>query len=39
VQSVLSNNFVRGAVSGIGAVNVLGALSDLAALLTRKPAS
>ena len=30
VQAVLTNNFVRGAVSGLGLVNVLAALGELA---------
>jgi hypothetical protein len=30
VRDVLTNNFVRGAVSGLGLVNVLAALAELA---------
>ncbi|MEZ5420685.1 MAG: hypothetical protein R2708_25540 [Vicinamibacterales bacterium] len=37
VRSVVTNNFVRGAVTGLGAVNVLAALAELAALVRRRP--
>jgi hypothetical protein len=37
MREVLTNNFVRGAVSGLGLVNVLAALGELADLfLTRR---
>lgn len=39
VRAIVINNYVRGAISGLGAVNVLGALSELATLVTRRPAS
>jgi hypothetical protein len=37
MEAIVTNNYVRGAVTGLGAVNVLTALADLAALLRRKP--
>jgi hypothetical protein len=37
IEAIVTNNYVRGAVTGLGAVNVLAALADLAALLRRKP--
>lgn len=37
VHAVVSNNFVRGAVTGLGAVNVLAALAELAVLVRRRP--
>lgn len=39
VEAVVVNNYVRGAVTGLGAVNVLAALADLAALVRRRPVS
>lgn len=36
VQAVVTNNYVRGAITGLGAVNVLAALADLAALVRRR---
>lgn len=33
IRAVLTNNFVRGAVSGLGLVNVLAALAELAEML------
>ena len=36
VQSIVNNNYVRGAITGLGAVNVLAALTDLAALVRRR---
>lgn len=36
VQAVVTNNFVRGAITGLGAVNVIAALTDLAALVRRR---
>ena len=29
LDAVVTNNYVRGAITGLGAVNVLGALADL----------
>ncbi|MGE0815218.1 MAG: hypothetical protein AB7O28_25355 [Vicinamibacterales bacterium] len=37
VAAIARNNFVRGAVTGLGAVNLLAALTDLAALMRRRP--
>ncbi|MFN8644551.1 MAG: hypothetical protein U0802_23905 [Candidatus Binatia bacterium] len=39
VHTALTNNYVRGAVTGLGAVNVMAALADLAALLRGRPAA
>ncbi len=36
VQAIVTNNFVRGAITGLGAVNVIAALTDLAALVRRR---
>lgn len=36
VEAIVTNNYVRGAVTGLGAVNVLAALADLAALVRRR---
>ena len=33
IHSVITNNFVRGAVSGLGVVNVVSGLSELIAIL------
>lgn len=38
VGAVATNNYVRGAVTGLGAVNVLAALADLATLVRRRTA-
>ncbi|MBP7776793.1 MAG: hypothetical protein KA371_06665 [Acidobacteria bacterium] len=38
VQAVVTNNYVRGAITGLGAVNVLAALADLASLVRRRHA-
>lgn len=38
VGAVATNNYVRGAITGLGAVNVLAALADLATLVRRRPA-
>lgn len=35
LRPFITNNFVRGAVSGLGAVNVFAALSELAEIFTR----
>jgi hypothetical protein len=39
VGAVLTNNFVRGAVSGLGVVNLLAALGELADLFSGRAAS
>lgn len=39
VQTLVTNNYVRGAITGLGAVNVLAALSDLATLVRRRETS
>jgi hypothetical protein len=36
VRSLLTNNFVRGAVSGLGLVNVLAAVAELADMFGRR---
>lgn len=36
VEAIVTNNYIRGAVTGLGAVNVLAALTDLAALVRRR---
>jgi hypothetical protein len=36
MHDVLTNNFVRGAVSGLGLVNVLAALGELADLFSHR---
>jgi hypothetical protein len=38
LRALLTNNFVRGAVSGLGALNLVAALSELAELFTRPQA-
>ena len=35
LRSFMMNNFVRGAVSGLGAVNLFAALSELSEIFTR----
>lgn len=35
LRDFMTNNFVRGAVSGLGAVNLFAALSELAEIFTR----
>lgn len=37
LYAALTNNYVRGAITGLGAVNVLGALADLSLLVRRRP--
>jgi hypothetical protein len=37
LRTFLTNNFVRGAVSGLGALNLFAALAELAELFTRSP--
>jgi hypothetical protein len=39
LYELLTNNYVRGAITGLGAVNVLGALADLALLVRRRSTS
>ena len=36
VEAIVTNNFVRGAITGLGAVNVIAALTDLASLVRRR---
>ena len=36
LYAVLTNNYVRGAITGLGAVNVLAALADLSLLVRRR---
>lgn len=37
VNAVVTNNYMRGAVTGLGAVNLVAALADLALLVRRRP--
>jgi hypothetical protein len=37
LRDFMTNNFVRGAVSGLGAVNLFAALSELTEIFTRSP--
>jgi hypothetical protein len=37
IEALVANNYVRGAVTGLGAVNLLAALTDLAVMLRRRP--
>ena len=39
VNAVVTNNYIRGAITGLGAVNLFGALADLAVLVRRRSAS
>ena len=39
VRALITNNYVRGAITGLGAVNLLAALADLAALVRRRSVS
>lgn len=39
IEGLVSNNYVRGAVTGLGAVNVLAALTELASLVRRREPS
>ena len=39
VSLVVTNNYVRGAVTGLGAVNLFAALADLALLVRRRSSS
>ncbi len=36
VNAVVTNNYMRGAVTGLGAVNLVAALADLALLVRRR---
>jgi len=37
VQVVITNNFVRGAISGLGLVNIAYALAEVAAVVAARP--
>ena len=39
LQTILANNFVRGAVSGLGVVNLFAGFADLAHLFSSRPSS
>jgi len=39
LRSILTNNFVRGAVSGLGVVNLFAGFADLAYLVGGRPSS
>lgn len=39
INTLITNNYVRGAITGLGAVNLLAALADLTALVRRRSAS
>ncbi len=39
VNAVVTNNYIRGAITGLGAVNLFAALADLAALVRRRTSS
>ncbi len=39
VNAIVTNNYVRGAVTGLGTVNVFAALADLALLVRRRATS
>ena len=39
VYALMTNNYVRGAITGLGAVNLVAALADLSALVRRRSAS
>ena len=39
LRTVLTNNFVRGAVSGLGVVNLFAGLADFASLFAARPPS
>lgn len=36
VNAVITNNYMRGAITGLGAVNLFAALADLAVLVRRR---
>ncbi len=37
VGAIITNNYVRGGITGLGAINLVTAVAELAALLKRKP--
>lgn len=39
IQPILTNNFVRGAVTGLGLVNLAAGVADLGALFAARPSS
>ncbi len=39
VNTLVANNYVRGAITGLGAVNLFAALADLSALVRRRSTS
>jgi hypothetical protein len=39
LRELLTNNFVRGAVSGLGAINIFAGLAELADIFARAPSS
>ncbi len=39
VNALVTNNYVRGAITGLGAVNLFAALAELSALVRRRSAS
>ena len=39
VYALITNNYVRGAVTGLGTVNLVAALADLSAMVRRRSAS
>jgi hypothetical protein len=38
LRELLTNNFVRGAISGLGVINIFAGLAELADIFTRAPA-
>ncbi|MCC6991059.1 MAG: hypothetical protein IT181_18785 [Acidobacteria bacterium] len=39
INAIVTNNYIRGAITGLGAVNLFAALTDLAALVRRRTSS
>jgi hypothetical protein len=39
LRDLLTNNFVRGAVSGLGVINIFAGLAELADIFTRAPSA
>jgi hypothetical protein len=39
LHELLTNNFVRGGISGLGVINIFAGLAELADIFTRAPAS
>ncbi|HUU33912.1 MAG TPA: hypothetical protein VMW48_07590 [Vicinamibacterales bacterium] len=39
INAIVANNYIRGAITGLGAVNLLAALADLAVLVRRRTTS